>query len=335
MANKKISELDTLVGNVAATDIVEVQKNGETSSKKATLTQLTAVEVAARVAQDDVIEAGVGLNTNGTYPSLPNSWYLRAADFVTGIIDRSGAVANITESVMGALRVLDYKIYQALSSLAIWTRNSVAGTLTPTTATDTLIVQSAKLGVDTNNSIDIPSTGFITLKGTARMKTLMWHHISGLDSSAARVSTWIGGLKVLTFDDSSIESFYFSIPLPYGYDEGTDIIPILHWIPMASAGTPTRVRWGLEYIWQENGVTGAATSTIYSTTIDPNENLIGYRQYETRFDAISGTGHTRNSILSCRLFRDATNVADDFTGDAGALTIHFDVINNNLGEVIS
>lgn len=110
MANKTINEL-TAVTSLVAGDELEVQKSGETTTKKATVTQVLAVEATARAAQDDVIEAGVGLNTNGTYPSLTNAWYIRAAEFAAGVTDRGGATGALTENVMNALRILDAAIY--------------------------------------------------------------------------------------------------------------------------------------------------------------------------------------------------------------------------------
>jgi len=45
------------------------------------------------------------------------------------------------------------------------------------------------------------------------------------------------------------------------------------------------------------------------------------------FGAISGTGKTMNSILVCRLYRDATNAADTYVNEAGLLSfdIHFEI----------
>jgi len=116
MANKTIAQLSSVAG-VADADEFEVQVSGETVTKKCTRKQLTQIEETARVAQDDAIEAAVGLNTNGTYKTLSDSWYLRAADFATGITDRGGAEANVVESVEGGLRLLDSKLYESINQL--------------------------------------------------------------------------------------------------------------------------------------------------------------------------------------------------------------------------
>ena len=110
MANKLISEL-TAVASVVAADEVEVQKSGETTTKKATVTQLLAPEATARAAQDDVIEASCGLETNGTLAALSDSWYLRAADLTTGYVDRAGSHASVTNNVANLIKMLDAEIH--------------------------------------------------------------------------------------------------------------------------------------------------------------------------------------------------------------------------------
>jgi hypothetical protein len=116
MANKTIAQLSSVAG-VADADEFEVQVSGETVTKKCTRKQLTQIEETARIAQDDAIEAGAGLNTDGTYFTLVDSWYLRAADFTTGLTDRGGAKANITQSIASAVRMLDSKLYESVTQL--------------------------------------------------------------------------------------------------------------------------------------------------------------------------------------------------------------------------
>ena len=123
MANKRINEL-TQVASVVATTELEVQTSGETTTKKATLTQVTAVEKAAREAQDDVIEASVGLSTAGAFAELANAWYLRAAEFTAGMIDRSGAVAPLTQNVINAIRLLDAKLYVTNTIIPTWIKTT-------------------------------------------------------------------------------------------------------------------------------------------------------------------------------------------------------------------
>lgn len=147
MANKKISEL-TAVTSVAAADEMEVQKTGETTSKKATVAQVLATEATARAGQDDVIEASVGLTTAGAFAELANAWYLRAADFVTGMTDRSGAVAPLPQNVINAIRLLDAKLYATFLTIPTWIK------------TRTVIVPTVSI-------LDCNATPYVLIEGVA------------------------------------------------------------------------------------------------------------------------------------------------------------------------
>lgn len=118
MANKKISDL-TAYATPTGDDLMEIQRTVENVTKKATITQVTATEAAARAAQDNVIEAGAGLNANGTFVAndlTANTWFLRQADFTTGTTDRAGATgAIVPQSIVGALRLLDGRLYATWS----------------------------------------------------------------------------------------------------------------------------------------------------------------------------------------------------------------------------
>lgn len=117
MANKIIHDL-TAASGAAATDEFEIQVAGETVTKRVTLTQLTQVEATARAAQDDVIEAGAGLATDGTFTAMTESWYLRASDFTAGFTDRGGAEATVTANLYNAIRMLDAKLYSSVAQLS-------------------------------------------------------------------------------------------------------------------------------------------------------------------------------------------------------------------------
>jgi len=207
MANKTINEL-TAVASVAASDEIEVQKSGETSTKKATLTQLTAVEAAARIAQDNVIEAGVGLNADGTYASLTDSWYLRAAEFAAGITDRDGASGALTESIANALRLLDAQMYAMSSSQGfISTKTIVCSTadILACNATPKVLIQGIS-----GRHYEIISAVAYNEFGTAAFS-------AGTDKLEIK---YFGGSIIAEFDNAFLEaaadSFYRAIPTANG-----------------------------------------------------------------------------------------------------------------------
>lgn len=79
MADKKISDLTAIGANCLATDLFVVEHAAGGAAVKATLTQVCALEVTARAAQDDTIEASVGLTAAGAYQAPAGSHYLGAA----------------------------------------------------------------------------------------------------------------------------------------------------------------------------------------------------------------------------------------------------------------
>lgn len=110
MADKLISQLTAAAGSLADIDLMEGQKSGEVFSRKFTGLQMRQVEKGEREAQDDVIEASVGLNADGTFTAPVNSWGLRSIDFLAGCTDRAGATGALDENVMNALRLLDARL---------------------------------------------------------------------------------------------------------------------------------------------------------------------------------------------------------------------------------
>jgi hypothetical protein len=115
MANKIIHDL-TAVAAVDAADEFEVQKSGETTTKKATLTQVTQVEATARTAADNAICAGAGLAIGGACPSLSDSWYLRDADLLAGWTDRSGVTSGHLPELIHFIQMLDARVYALTGS---------------------------------------------------------------------------------------------------------------------------------------------------------------------------------------------------------------------------
>ena len=88
MANKLISGLGVLAtGNIEADDILEVQEEDQVITKKATITVVNSLEAAAREAQDDVIEASVGLSAAGAYVQPAGSNYIDASTDVMDALD--------------------------------------------------------------------------------------------------------------------------------------------------------------------------------------------------------------------------------------------------------
>lgn len=132
------------------------------------------------------------------------------------------------------------------------------------------------------------------------------------------------GVFVWGFPTGIERELFFSVQIPHGWKEGTDIYPHIHWATTVNGGAGQKVSWGLEYQWADMYTIFGNTNLIYANTAIPDEQIVKDKHYFTEFAAISGSGKTASSMLNCRLFRDgiSAGLTDDF-GDT-AFMFEFD-----------
>lgn len=131
MADKLISDLTTLAsGSIAGSDYVEVQEDDAAVTKKVTVTVLNELEKAERQAQDNVIEAAVGLDADGTYPGFSGTNYMDsstdimdALDLLDNAIGASGSaivvdIVTISAASLNNAGVAPYEIVAAPGATA-------------------------------------------------------------------------------------------------------------------------------------------------------------------------------------------------------------------------
>ena len=140
------------------------------------------------------------------------------------------------------------------------------------------------------------------------------------------------GVFTYAFSASQEQEVYFQLQLPHGWMVGSEITPSVHWLP-ATAGTDgQRVQWGLEYTWLAVGEIVGNTTTITTTDIIPPVPNYGAKQhYISEFPASDPIGRGVNAVLLCRLYRDATATADDYTGVAYLANVDIHVQIDKMG----
>jgi hypothetical protein len=112
---------------------------------------------------------------------------------------------------------------------------------------------------------------------------------------------------------TTVEELFYHWDLQHDYIAGTDIVFHVHWINNTTGGG--NIKWQIAYQWVQAGdVWPAATTTSQVTAVSTTQWL----DQRTDF-TISGSGHTYNSRLLVRLFRDPADAADTYTG-LGVLT---------------
>jgi hypothetical protein len=85
----------------------------------------------------------------------------------------------------------------------------------------------------------------------------------------------------------------------------------IHWSPTTT--NTGNIRWGLEYTIANANAAFPTTSTIYVT--QAGSGVVNQHQL-IAFADISGTGRKIGDVIAFRVFRDAPNAADTFTGNA-------------------
>jgi len=154
--------------------------------------------------------------------------------------------------------------------------------------------------------------------------------ISGPGSSgtAPGFDVFLGAVRAYAFDPTTDEELLFTSQLPHKWKEGTSIVPHIHWSPEDT--NTGNVVWSLEYTKASINGTFGATTTISVT--DAGDGT-AYKHQVADFAAISMTGETISTILVCRLFRDADNGSDTYTGDAFGHEIDFHYEIDQPGSV--
>ena len=188
------------------------------------------------------------------------------------------------------------------------------------------VLGALKFG-DLNNNTEFEDDGTLKFNGTATV----WDDINLPASNlqpGATPPTWgaffvSGGIQGYLFSPTAANMLHTSSEIVHRYKEGTDIQVHVHWMPTTT--NIGAVRWGLEYVWVNNsGAIASAPTTIYIGTTSVGT---AWAHQRSDFPAIVGTGKTIGSAIVMRVFRDATNAADTFTGNAAMIQIgiHYEI----------
>lgn len=133
------------------------------------------------------------------------------------------------------------------------------------------------------------------------------------------------GVFTFWFDSEGEEELYFTVQLPHGWKEGSNLYPHVHWVSLKDLNE-TKVKWSLEYSWANVGAFFPMTQIISSTTIyGPNIDPKAYQHFITDIGVIEGQGKKISSMLVCRIFRAAEDEDDTFSAEAGLLEIDFHI----------
>jgi hypothetical protein len=187
-----------------------------------------------------------------------------------------------------------------------------------------LYAPTAKIGGATHYS-EIEADGTLKFNGDATV----WDDIritpGALDRPGGTDATWknytISGSGIgtagLEFEINDWSSF--TIQIPHGYKEGSDIYVHIHWTP-GSRGNEENgntVGWKIDYSWANRD---AVFPTMSTADLSDACDGVDYAHQMTPDVQISGSGKTVSSMLLCNVKRTDTGTDDTWaSSSSGAL----------------
>ena len=133
------------------------------------------------------------------------------------------------------------------------------------------------------------------------------------------------GLISWVFQSDKLNELFFNIHPNATYQEGKDIIPIIHWMPLSN--NVGNIVWGLERSAANPGAS-YGNSTIDTITISTNGTI--KEHIITEFPSFTLSDF--RAIILGRLFRDGSNVADTFSEGVAVLGFELKFTKNKLGS---
>lgn len=130
-----------------------------------------------------------------------------------------------------------------------------------------------------------------------------------------------GSMRSFGFDgNTQVEELFYHIDLQHDYIAGTSLIPHVHWLPSTNA--TGNVVWKWDYQWVESGGTFGAPTTASCPAVAAGGTAWVDKRSEV---TISGAGHTYNSRLLLRLYRDPNDSGDTYGADAvlSSIGVHY------------
>lgn len=141
------------------------------------------------------------------------------------------------------------------------------------------------------------------------------------------VETVAGTFYVLTADDSINEEAYFSFHVPDDWKAGSDVsIHIDYMNAIAQTGINS-VIFNIDYASVADGEDGTPIVTTVTVTDTLATDEVAEVMHETSPMVLSGSGLAAGDVVGCKIYRDASNVADTMTGDALIAFAHIEYMS--------
>ena len=134
------------------------------------------------------------------------------------------------------------------------------------------------------------------------------------------------GVSLDHFSATQEQEVSFVSQFSHKYKHSSDIEPHFHWSP--TDGDTGDVVWGIEFTWAN--ISDLFPNTVLLTGAGASTGQKDHLY--TDLPTVSGTGKTGSSMIVGRIFRDATNVLDTYTGEAALLEFDWHRQEDKLGS---
>jgi len=211
----------------------------------------------------------------------------------------------------------DVKAYSKSGNVALY----------PLTAGKQVILGSA------TNGVRVTKEGVLSLVGTARVlnNLRIWPTAFKLPAANFPASDTVSVFDVLDFDDTTEESCYVDVILPYRREQGTDVTVSVYW--HSAAAIAGDCIWGIEYnaIADGDAVGGATTTVEEAFTTDGTAGDLSIDTFTTKI--LAANIDTKN-IAGIRLYRKAADALDTLVGDARCMGLNLEFTTDKLGKAL-
>ena len=155
--------------------------------------------------------------------------------------------------------------------------------------------------------------------------------VKGSGAADPSFGALFNGLEGYLFSATTLQRVFCDFHIDHDIARGTLIYPHVHWMP-TTTGTGV-VRWGIEYSVAKGHQQGAPSTFPATTTVYVNQTISAASQWQhfvaevSLADAIPSTNIEPDSVIKVRVFRDAANAADTYTGAVHAwqADLHYQV----------
>jgi len=257
------------------------------------------------------------LQTSTTYP-IPYSVLNLTSSIVNADVNAAAAIAYSKLNLTGSIVNADVNAAAAIAGSKLDLSN---------------VGQAIGNIGDGTNYAEFDSSGRLTLHGNARVcnNLRIIPEMFKLPATNYPARNTSGMFSTLDYDDTTEESAYVDIVLPFGRETGTDMEMSIFWF--SDAATTGDCIWGVEYraIADGDAVAGATTTVEQAFTTNATAGNLNVSTFTTKMLAANIDG---KYVIGMRLYRKAADAGDTLVGDARAIGANIEFTSNKLGEPI-